>query len=158
MAAPDLQETALDRAFRDLRTFSQHSWGFRIPAIVLTAGFAVWGASLPATAPAGERIALAVAGTLGGALVIGIVAFAVLVALAPSRQRNDLRKAMPLVGTLIPPDYAASISGQQIGEGTWVPPGYEVKMGPEIIHDDRGNTVGPGRIVGPDAHGNTLLG
>ena len=60
-------------------------------------------------------------------------------------------------GTFIPPEYAASISGEQNGVGTWVAPGYKVKMSPGILTDERGNTVGPGRIVGPEAHGNTLI-
>lgn len=61
-------------------------------------------------------------------------------------------------GTLIPPAYAAIITGQQEGEGEWVPPGYVVAMGPGYASDQHGNMAeGPdARIYGGE--GNTVLG
>ena len=67
--------------------------GFRTPAIVVTASFAVWGALLPAKAGGLERAALAVAG-VGGALLVGLVVFAVKVLKAPLRQRDEAREAL----------------------------------------------------------------
>jgi hypothetical protein len=66
--------------------------------------------------------------------------------------------ALETTGTLVPPGWNASLSGEQRGEGTWIPPGYEVNMAPGIITDDRGNIISGGRILGLDAHGNTFIG
>jgi hypothetical protein len=77
------------RGWADLKQATHHWWRFRIPAAVLTAGFAVWGALLPSKAGAGERAALAVGSTFGGALVLGTLAWLVLVVTASTRQRNE---------------------------------------------------------------------
>jgi hypothetical protein len=62
-------------------------------------------------------------------------------------QREDRREARELVtGTLIPPGYAAIITGEQASPGEWVPPGFSVTMGPGQAADEFGTTV-----VGADA-------
>jgi hypothetical protein len=85
------QQGAISRGWADFRHFTGHWWRYRIPAALLTAGFAVWGALLPDSASAGERAALAVAGVVGGALVVGLVVLLVQIATAPIRQRNESR-------------------------------------------------------------------
>jgi hypothetical protein len=90
----DIDQGALTRAWADLRRVSTHWWRFRIPAAVLTALFAVRGAFLSSDASAAERIGLTVGGTLGGALVLGGLAFLGLLLTAPVRQRNEMRKAI----------------------------------------------------------------
>jgi hypothetical protein len=83
-------EGATWRGWKDTRRASGDR-RFRIPALALTAGFAVWGALLPSTASGEVRAMLAVAGVLGGALVVGLVTFAMFVAAAPFRQRDEAR-------------------------------------------------------------------
>lgn len=87
----DPPEGALWRGFKDARLASGHWWRFRIPAALLTVGFAVWSALLPKSATWEGRIALAIGGTVGGAVIVGVLAFALLVVTAPLRQRNDAR-------------------------------------------------------------------
>ena len=87
------EEGSFLRARRDLlRLVSQ--WRFRIPATVVTVAFAVGSALLSQNADAGVRIALAIGGVIGGALVLGGLAFLALLLSAPIRQRNELRKAV----------------------------------------------------------------
>jgi len=94
----DIDQGILARAWADLRKLSTHWWRFRIPAAVLTAIFAVQGALLAPDASALERIVLAVGGTLGGALILGALAFAGLIVTAPVRQRNEARRAIENLG------------------------------------------------------------
>lgn len=84
---------AIARAWADLRALSSH-WLFRILAAVLTAAFAIWGAMLPLDASTQDRVLLAVGGTLGGALVLGVLAFTGLLLTAPIRQRDEARRAI----------------------------------------------------------------
>ncbi|HEX8744296.1 MAG TPA: hypothetical protein VF712_14285 [Thermoleophilaceae bacterium] len=90
--APDLQQGAISRGWEDFNE-AIRDWRLRVPAAILTAGFAVWGVLLPEDASPETRAALAVGGTLGGALLLGTLAFLALVVTAPTRQRNDARKA-----------------------------------------------------------------
>lgn len=90
----DINQGAIARGWTDLHEWSAHWWRFRIPAAILTTLFAVWGAFLPSDASAVERIGLAVGGTLGGALMLGGLAFLGLFLSAPVRQRNELRRAI----------------------------------------------------------------
>lgn len=85
-------ESAPSRALRDLRILSQR-WWFRVAAGAISLGFIVWGALIPDAAPA-LRVAVAVGGSLGGTLIIGLTAFSVLLATAAARQRNDAREAL----------------------------------------------------------------
>lgn len=88
----DPPEGAISRGLKDTKVASRHWWRFRIPAALLTIAFAVWSALLPKDATTLERIAIAVGGTVGGAVIVGVVAFAFLVLSAPTRQRNDERE------------------------------------------------------------------
>lgn len=92
---------------------------------------------------------------LAATLVVGFLWFLII---APYKQRNELRELTKTCGTLVPTGWKANLDGEQFGEGTWFPPGYKVTMGPGIVTDDRGNTLSGGRIVGPGARGNTLIG
>lgn len=87
------RERAVARAWADLRRVVP-SWRFGIPAALLTAWFTGYGATLPPDTPLRERVIVAVAGSLGGALVLGLLAFVVLVATAPVRQRDEAWKAL----------------------------------------------------------------
>lgn len=90
----DIDQGALARAWEDLRHLSTHWWRFRIPAACLTVAFAIKGAFLSSDASPVERGALAVGGTLGGGLLLGTVAFAILLLTTPIRQRNEMRNAV----------------------------------------------------------------
>lgn len=61
-------------------------------------------------------------------------------------------------GTLIPPGYAAIVTGEQAEPGEWVPPGFTVTMGPGTAADDLGNLASgaDSRIYG--GTGNTTMG
>ena len=61
-------------------------------------------------------------------------------------------------GTLIPPNYAAIITGEQSGEGQWIPPGLKVTMGPEAASDDLGNSAIGARSRVFGGTGNTAVG
>lgn len=87
---PRLTEGVFRRGWSDLQVCVGSVW-FYIPAALLTAGFAAYGATLPTDATPWERIVFAVAGSLGGALILGSLVFALLVAMAPVRQRDDAR-------------------------------------------------------------------
>ena len=90
----DIDQGGLARAWEDLRHLSTHWWRFRIPAACLTVGFASVGAFQSSSASPFERVVLAVGGTLGGGLLLGTVAFALLLLTAPIRQRNEMRDAV----------------------------------------------------------------
>lgn len=87
-------EGALWRGWKDTRRASTHWFYFRIPALLVTAAFAVWGALLPSSASPGERAVLAVGGVLGGAAIVGVVTFVILTVSAPLRQRNEARETL----------------------------------------------------------------
>lgn len=95
------------------------------------------------------------------ALIMTVCAVGALIglwmAIAAVRQ-NERDAALPPTGTLIPPGHAAIITGQQLGEGQWVPPGYDVTHGPGTVTDDTGNTAAgaDARIYG--GTGNTVMG
>lgn len=86
-------ETALARAWRDTRNTSE-SWRFRAPALAITAVSAVVAAVLPTDASAGVRVALALLGTLGGAVIVGAAVLAYNIVRAPYRQRDLARAAL----------------------------------------------------------------
>jgi len=87
-------EGAVWRGWKDTKRVSRRWLYFRAPAVGLTAGFAVWSALLPTKASGFERGVLAVSGTLGGALIVAVLAFAVLTAIAPIKQRNEARREL----------------------------------------------------------------
>ncbi|MHB8185498.1 MAG: hypothetical protein ACYDDU_05305 [Dermatophilaceae bacterium] len=92
--------------------------------------------------------------TVGGsiALVAGVMVFVAV-------RREEKRKEQSLVtGTLIPPGYAAIVTGEQYEPGEWVPPGFKVELGPGSVSDDKGNSVSGtnSRIYG--GVGNTVIG
>lgn len=82
-------ESAISRARADFPS-AVRSARFAIPAALLTAGFAAYGATLPPDAKLWEQLVFAVAGSLGGALLLGLLAFVILVATAPVRQRREI--------------------------------------------------------------------
>lgn len=73
-------------------------------------------------------------------------------------RREAQRQELAMVsGTLIPPGYAAIVTGEQAEAGEWVPPGLTVTMGPGTAADDLGNTASGAnsRIYG--GTGNTAM-
>jgi hypothetical protein len=75
----------------DLKLVSDR-WRYRIPASIVAAGFAVWGALLPSTTAAGVRVAAAVGGVLGGGAIVGALTLFALTLAAPHRQRDEARR------------------------------------------------------------------
>lgn len=74
-------------------------------------------------------------------------------------QREDRRLARELItGTLIPPGYAAIVSGHQAEPGEWVPPGFHVTMAPGQVADESGATVVGADARAYNAPGATVLG
>ena len=65
---------------------------------------------------------------------------------------SPARRADSTGGTLIPPGFAAIVTGEQQHEGEWVPPGFKVTMGQGAVTDDLG---GEARVYG--GHGNTAI-
>ena len=84
-----LTEGIFGRAWADLKRVST-DWRFRVVAAALTAAFAVAGALSPGAGTLGRAV-FAVAGSLGGALLLGVVVFGLFVVWAPTRQRNEAR-------------------------------------------------------------------
>jgi hypothetical protein len=86
-----VEQSAVRRALDDFKLTSAR-WWYRLTATAVAVGFAVWGAILPTSASAGVRVAAAVGGVVGGALIIGSVTLLVLLVVAPRRQRDEARK------------------------------------------------------------------
>lgn len=95
------------------------------------------------------------------ALIVGVCLTGAMVGLwmaLVAVRRNERAAALPPSGTLIPPGHAAIVTGTQLSEGEWVPPGFVVTHGPGSVADDQGNTVtgADARIYGDT--GGTVMG
>lgn len=97
---------------------------------------------------------------VGGITIAGIIMFGAGLwgAITAVREEEHRKKSAAVSGTLIPPGWAACVTGAQSEPGEWVPPGFSVAMDPSTAVDEHGNTA-----MGPNARiyggvGNMCIG